>query len=297
MELQAAHIEALRQHLSVEICKAVGLAGVRWSHRPLDWLFRVPTHRFALVGARFDNWVSHLGFAEAARRILPTFVKDFQAYGTNLVPHEGPLLVTSNHPGACDALIIAACVGRDDFKVVTGNIPFLRDLPSAGDHMLMATTDTHQRMGVLRSGIRHLSEGGSLLLFPSGHIDPDPEVLPGGRDALREWSPSVELILRRVPEAQVLVTVVSGVLARACAYNPLTRVRKHPRDRQRVAEFIQIVQQMVLERSFALVPSISFAEPLTLADLREAVGLSGALDALILRAQGLLARHTACTSA
>lgn len=296
-EPKAAHIEALRAHLSDEIVKAVGLGGVNWSRKPVDWMFRVPTRRFAQVGARFDYWVRNLGFAEAARRILPTFAAGYRVHGAEHIPADGPLLVTSNHPGAYDALVIAASVGRNDIKIVTANIPFLENLPSASRHMLFASLDTHQRMGVLRSAIRHLRAGGSLLIFPSGHIDPDPAIHPGGADALRDWSPSVELMLRRVPDAQVLVTIVSGVLARACTHNPLTRIRKRPRDRQRIAEFIQVIQQMVLERSYKLVPDISFAEPVTLTDLRHAVGLPGAMDALVDNAQRLLARHTAQASA
>jgi hypothetical protein len=257
----------------------------------------VPTERFAHVGARFDHWVRHLGFAEAARRLLPTFYTGYQAFGREHIPQSGPLLVTSNHPGVADGLVIAASVGRDDLKVVAGDIPFLMSLPSVREHFLFATRDTHQRMAILRSAIRHLRTGGSLLIFPSGHIDPDPAVLPGAREALDEWSPSVELMLRRAPDARVLVTIVSGVLARACTRSPVTWARKLPRDRQRIAEFIQVIQQMVFERSFSLVPDVSFAEPVTLEDLQDAGGLSGAMDALVSHAQRLFTRHTAQSAA
>jgi hypothetical protein len=132
-----------------------------------------------------------------------------------------------------------------------------------------------------------------LLLFPSGHIDPDPEVLPGSQDALREWSPSVELMLRRVPEAGVLITIVSGVLASTCVRNPLTRLWKRATVRQGVAEGVQILQQILFDRQFALFPRVSFAEPMTFEDLRRAAGFSEAMETLIERAQGLLAQHTA----
>ena len=100
-------------------------------------------------------------------------------------------------------------------------------------------------------------------------------------------------MLRRAPDARVLVTIISGVLARACTRNPVTWARKLPRDRQRIAEFVQIIQQMVMERSFSLVPDVSFARPLTLEDLRATHGLSGARDALVSHAQRLFARHSA----
>jgi hypothetical protein len=293
MEYQAAIIEALRDRITRDIHAALGLANARWSYRPLELLLRAPLHRFAHLVARFDEWVDHLGFAEAARQALPWFIGDYGTCGVEHVPAEGPLLITANHPGAYDSLLIAASAGRDDLKVVAGDIGFLQGLPAIKEHVVFRTQDLHVRVGALRAAIRHLEAGGALLIFPSGRIDPDPEVLPGGQDALREWSPSVELMLRRVPEAQVLVTIVSGVLASACVRNPLTRLWKSATVRQGVAEGFQIIQQILFDRQFALFPRVSFAEPVTFEDLRGAAGFSEAMETLIERAQGLLAHHTA----
>jgi len=162
------------------------------------------------------------------------------------------------------------------------------------DNFIFATRDdTHQRMSALRSGIRHLRNGGALLMFPSGHIDPDPAVLPGALEGLQDWSRSVEVMLRRAPDAQVLVTIVSGVLARACTRSPLTRIRKRPMDRQRIAEFVQVIEQMVLGRTLAILPSVSFAEPVSTADLRRGSDAAGLMAELVRRAQQLFVRHTA----
>jgi hypothetical protein len=286
-------VESLRQHLSYEVVRAFGFSNDGPLRAPIDWLFRIPTRRFAEIGARFDAWVRSLGFAEAARLALDLFVSGYEAVGQEHIPADGPLLITSNHPGVCDILLISASVGRDDIKIVAGDIPFLMNLPRARNNMIFASKDPHQRMGVLRTAMRHLRDGGALAIFPSGHIDPDPAVLPGAHDALADWSRSVELMLRRVPDTRVLVTIVSGVLARACARNPITHLRKQPQDRQRVAEFLQVAQQMILERSFCLTPDVSFAEPLTLHDLSRAGGVSGATGALVERAQILLSQHSA----
>ena len=293
MENQPVTIEALRERITRDIHSALGLGDARWSYRPLELLLRVPMHRFAQLGARFDEWVERLGFAEAARQVLPVFVIGFGTSGAEHVPAEGPLLITANHPGAYDSLLIAACAGRNDLKIVAGDIGFLRGLPATKEHVVFRTQDLHVRVGALRSAIRHLESGGALLIFPSGRIDPDPEVLPGGKDALREWSPSIELMLRRVPEAQVLVTIVSGVLASTCARSPLTRIWKKATMRQGVAEGFQIIQQLLFDRQFSLVPRVSFAEPVTFEDLCQAAGFSEAMEMLIERAQGLLARHIA----
>jgi hypothetical protein len=293
MDSETARIETLRRHLCDEFCKALGLNAGGWYHGLIDLVVRTPTQRFAEIGASFDDWVRRLGFAEATRRVLRQFVSDYSAHGLENVPPAGPLLVTSNHPGTYDCLLIAASVGRDDMMIVTGDIRFLQALPSASEHLLYFTTNLHQRVGALRRAIRHLEAGGSLLIFPSGHIDPDPDVLPGGHDALHDWSPSLEVMLRRVPDTRAMVTIVSGVLAARCTRNLLTRVRKQARDRQRVAEFLQVMQQMVLKRSVALFPRVSFAEPLTLTDLRQASGVAGAMDGLVALAQRALALHMA----
>jgi hypothetical protein len=290
---QAGHVETLRAHLTYEIYRAFGLVSAEWSHGLLDRLFAVPTQRLAHMGARFDHAVNHLGFAEAAYRALPHLVSSYRAYGVENVPAKGPLIVAANHPGTYDLLLIPASLGRDDIKIITGNIRFLRELPFTREHLIFLTPDVDVRVGVLRTAIRHLRSGGTLLIFPSGGIDPDPEVLPGSQEALRQWSPSVELILRRVPEAQVLVAIVSGVVASRYVHSPLTRLRKKAIDRRRIAELIQVAQQVIFDRRFTLVPRVSYAEPVTLADLRQAAGSSRATAALIDRAQRLLAQHVA----
>ena len=293
MEFRTVTIEALRDRITRDIHAALGLADAKWSYRPLKMLLRAPLRRFAELGAHFDEWVEHLGFTEAARQVLPVFIRDYGTCGAEHVPAEGPLLITANHPGAYDSLLIAASAGRDDLKIVAGDIGFLRGLPAIREHVVFRTQDLHQRVEALRSAIRHLESGGALLIFPSGRLDPDPEVLPGGQDALREWSPSIELMLRRVPEAQVLVTIVSGVLASPCVRNPLTHLWKRATVRQGVAEGLQIVQQILFDRQFALFPRVSFAEPVTFGELHGATGLPGAMETLIERAQRLLAHHTA----
>jgi hypothetical protein len=292
MKDQAATVEALRDRITRDIHTALGLSDAKWSYRPLKLILRAPLHRFAQLGTLFDKWVDQLGFAEAARQALSEYVGNYSTCGVEHVPAQGPLLITANHPGAFDSLLIAASAGRDDLKILVGDIGFLRGLPSIKKHVVFRTQDLHARVGALRSAIRHLEAGGALLIFPSGRLEPDPEVLPGGQDALCEWSPSVELMLRRVPEAQVLVTIVSGVLAAACVRNPLPRLWKKATLRLGVAEGLQIIQQILFDRQFALSPRVSFAEPVTFEQLHREIGLPGATEALIERAQSLLAHHT-----
>lgn len=291
MKLPPERVEALTVQLADEIIKAVGLSVSGWSRRLFGSLFRTPSRRFAEIGARFDHLVETMGFRDAALRTLPHFIPNHRARGIDDIPKQGPLLVASNHPGTYDALLIAANLPRDDLKVVSADIPFLAGLPNARERMIFTTQDTHVRMTVLRAALRHLAGGGSLLLFPSGHIDPDPRVLPGAEKALEEWSRSLELLLRRVPQTSLLITVVSGVVARSCARSLLTRIRRRPLDQRRLAEFMQVIQQMFYGRKFNLAPALSFADPTTLTRLRSHIGSGDVLKEIVARAKRLLAEH------
>jgi hypothetical protein len=291
MSVDPTKIDELRKLISDEIIHAVGLKATWWTRKIFWNLFRTPAERFSRIGAAFNQWVEEHGFSHAAQSLLPRFVGKFEARGHETIPSEGPLLIASNHPGTYDALMIASQLPRNDLKIVAQRIPFLIGLPQVQRHMIFTTPDAHVRMSVFRASMRHLAEGGALLIFPSGHIDPDPSVLPGARQEVDHWSRSIEMMLQRVPQANLLVTIVSGVVARACAHSPLTRLRRAPLDRRRLAEFIQIIQQMFFERRYALSPKVTFAPPAPLAWLREQAGSSDVLDRIKHIAHQLLDEH------
>lgn len=252
-----------------EVFKALGWGSNHPLRAPLTPLFNAACRRFAHIAIRFDQEVAAFGFREAAQRILPHFAREVHARGAEHVPAEGPLLVVSNHPGTVDGLAIASRLPRPDLKIVVSGVPFLRHLRATANHLIYSSLDTFERMKVVRSAIRHLEDGGAVLLFPSGGLDPDPAVMPGALEALEEWSPSLEVILRRVPSARVLITFVSGVLHPAWARNPVTHLRRGRRERQRVAEFFQVIQQMLFPGQLLVIPSIRFARPLQFASSRE----------------------------
>jgi hypothetical protein len=55
--------------------------------------------------------------------------------------------------------------------------------------------DPHAPINIsgVRSMIRHLEFGGSVLIFLSGRVEPDPAILPSAHQALQNWSQSIEL--------------------------------------------------------------------------------------------------------
>lgn len=285
-------IQTLTASITDEIFKALGVSPSGGLRTFLGPLFKRPAERFAQLAAAFDQQVARSGIIEAARWMLPRFTEKIMTHGAEHIPSHGPLLITTNHPGTYDVLVIAANLPRKDLKIVAAGIPFVQSLPHARDHLIFATTDTHQRMSVARSAIRHLNDGGALLICPSGTIDPDPAIMPGAHQAIETWSPSVELFLRRVPQTTLLLTIVSHVLLADYLRNPLTRLRKLTRDRQRIAEFIQVIQQMVLDQRLKLTPTVSFGKPLTYPELRAGIDSSiTVLQGIIHKAQQLLTDH------
>jgi len=282
-------VESLTQYITDEIFRLFKLSRDSWERRIFGPLLRLPTSRFARVAATFDQYVADYGFREAALRILPVFAQAFEAHNVESIPREGPLLITSNHPGACDSIVIAATIPRPDLKIVATGVPFVQGLRNAASHLIYATLDTHERMMVVRTAIRHLKEGGALLIFPSGSIDPDPALSNTAADELKKWSPSVELIIRRVPQTRVLLTVVSDVLSARWRWNPLVRLMGDDHKQRSVAEFLQVIQQMIIPNSVPVRPRLTYSDPLTADDL---VGSGqGLLDGMIEHTRCLMEDH------
>jgi len=254
----------LKTKLLDEVLRALGLGKSRLAKVMLRPLFTPAAMRFARLAVNFDNDVALYGFREAARRALPIFTREVHARGMEHIPASGPLLVVSNHPGTVDGLVIASNLPRPDLKIVMSGVPFIRSLNATADHLIYSSLDMHERMAIIRHAIDHLDGGGALLIFPSGGIDPDPAVMPGAEQELETWSRSLDVILRRAPDAQILVTSVSGVLQPHWVRSPLTHLRNGRRNQQRVAEFLQIIQQMVMPmpRSLLVSPSVRFADPI-----------------------------------
>ena len=286
-----ARISILNSHITDEIFAAFGFETTGWPRRLLWPVFWLPAQLFARLADGVEQNIAQFGLAEAARRLLPRFVDDVKVTGVEKIPLQGPLLVASNHPGAYDSVAILANLPRADLKVVVSDVSLLRSLPALDQRVIYTLNGTHGRMTTLRQIIRHLQSGGSVLIFATGFVDPDPAVLPGAGEKLGDWSPSLELALQRVPEAKILPTIVSGVLSPASLRSPMLRIQKEAWKQRKLAEFLQVIQQLVFHRDYGLIPHISFGEPFTAQELAEQ-SLSGeVMPEIIAQARHLLARH------
>ncbi len=85
-------------------------------------------------------------------------------------------------------------------------------------------------------------------------------------ESLSRWSASLGLIARAVPEAKIVTTVVSGVLARSSLRNPVTRWPRDPRKRQLLAEIIQVIQQALFPYGISVSTRLSYGKPIVAGD-------------------------------
>jgi 1-acyl-sn-glycerol-3-phosphate acyltransferase len=252
-------LESLTRLALDEICGVFGMPLEDHWRGFLESLFQRTARSFASFGATFDQKVALWGLEGASRWAVSRFASEILVDGEEAIPAQGPLIVAANHPGSFDVLAITSQIPRPDLKVVASGLGFLRNLPELSRHLIYVPRyDTQGRMGVVRAVIHHLAEGGAVLIFPGGNIEPDPAVLPGAPDALGLWSNSLEVVLRRVPQAQVVVSIVSGVLTRAALRNPLSPFIHSRRDRQKVAEIVQVALQMLLRTPLGLAPRVTF---------------------------------------
>lgn len=148
-------------------------------------------------------------------------------------------------------------------------------------------------MTAARAGIRHLKQGGALLIYGTGLIDPDPEVYPDAEAWIGKWLPSIDLFLRAAPETQVVFAITSGVVARKWTKHPITWLKRIDWQKRRLAEFSQVLQQLFFPGSLYLNPHLSFSKPVGLEVLRKEAAGDHILSAAIARGKALLADHVA----
>jgi hypothetical protein len=293
MEAITTDTAFLRNAIIDDIFRGLGTSAEGLPRRimwPVVW---PPAHKFSLLAARFDKFVENSGnIRDAMQDLLPNFVSDVEVSGSEVIPQDGPLLVVSNHPGTFDEVVIASNIPRKDLKIVAGGFPFLRNLQHTREHLIFISQNFGERMAVVREIINHLENGFSLLLFPSGMVEPDPAVLPGAVDSLNRWSRSLDLILRRVPQTQVQVAIISGVLSPSVLKHPISRLFQDISQKQRVAEGIQIIQQLFKPQKYNLVPNLTFEIPFDLADISSSkFDRSLVLNSVIQRAKSMLESH------
>ncbi len=135
-----------------------------------------PLHRRVdAVCARLHS----LGSTQICKALADAFDLQVDVKGSEQnIPENGPVLVASNHPyGTLDDILLGAILERQrpDYKIFMVQ-SLLDSFPSLAALLTKRALGVQRgagcemdRAGVLRQGVRHLSSGGCVALFPAGH--------------------------------------------------------------------------------------------------------------------------------
>lgn len=149
------------------------------------------------------------------------------------IPAQGPLIVIANHPfGAADGLILTDLLLQQRSDVLLLANTLLARVPELAP--LVAPVDVFRAgasLSGIRGALRHLDNGGVLVVFPAGEVSRID--WRGRRIADPPWAESVSLLARR-SGAPVLPIHIEGRAPwpslLAGALHPLLRTARLPRD-------------------------------------------------------------------
>jgi hypothetical protein len=238
-----------------DLFDAAGLMCLR--HTPLKRLLWPSARRFALVAHEFDKLVGAQGLAVGSSWLAHRMAGGAQVSGGDHVPATGPAVILANHPGMTDTVaLFAGLTSRPDLRVIALDRPFLRALPNVARHLILVPNHEVGRLVVVRAGVTHLKQGGALLTFPAGEIEPDPATFGRSKavDSVLRWSDSFVLFARRVPQTRFIPAVVSNVISPQAQRHVLTLLRRTATDKERLAAALQVAlpryQKMVARIAF-----------------------------------------------
>jgi hypothetical protein len=280
-------VKVLTQKITGEIFYALGGKKDGFASKLFRPLFRSPTSKFARIAARFENDVVDYDPRTAATNALPKLALQPTAEGIENIPLEGPVLIVSNHPGALDSIALVSSIPRPDITALVSDIPFLNAMPGIRKHVIFVDFKAIGGMEALREAIAHLQEGGAILLFAHGEVEPDPGFMLGARESIEEWSRSIEVMLRKVPQTRLVIATVSDALLPRFIHHPFTLLRKAPAKRQKLGEVLQVIMQMLSPEKLRVRPRITFSKSLSVDDLETGMYMPEIIE----RAQKQMDRH------
>jgi hypothetical protein len=256
-----------------------------WEDKPvlprlLQRIFLKPAQTFAYQMTEFDRAVGESGLVEGARYALQKYFTDIRIFGSDLIPASG-FLALSNHPGMSDTLSTFIALNRPDLKIIALQRPFLEALTNLSKHLFYVKEDSSARMTLVRQASTYLRQGGAVLTYPAGHIEPDPNLHPDAVDSLGTWTDSAGILIRLAPETPVLPIVVRGVIWEKAVRFPLTRIKRTREERERLAVALQMFAHMNWETRDVRV-RVQIGEPIYSKDL-------GTTDSTVLH-QAVLSR-------
>jgi len=299
-------IERLRQYHAVCRRDLVTLAGAQNS-----WLMRNALQigmsrqlrQFADNMAAFNARLDSHGLSDAAIDICARYSGKIAAQGAHRIPGEGPLLLASNHPGMFDTLAIYGSLPRQDVRVVARPQPLLGLLSSLAPNLLLLPDEGPGRSGSLREVLRVLREGSPLLIFPAGHLEPEPVLIgrhgPGEHfptEPFAPWSAGIGTMVRMAARQgiplRVVPTSIVGVLSASTWkwFGPLIRTKPTLRRREDLVAVLQVAFPSLGPTTIR----VTYGEPLDAAQL---AAEEPDAEAITARVQGIVRQQLLAAAA
>lgn len=241
----------------------------------LELGFASQLRQFAVNLAAYNDHLEERGLAAASQALCARYNGLVEARGLEHVPASGPFLLVSNHPGMFDALAIFSTLPRPDIRALARPQPLLGLLPGLAANLLLLPDEGPGRAGSLRQVLQALRAEGALLIFPAGHLEPEPRLIgrhsrsPAGSEPLGPWSSGVgtlvKLAVRGGVPLRVVPMSVAGVLSSSTWrwFGPILRLRRTLRGR----EDLTAVLQVAFPRLGPTTIEVRYGEPLDAASL------------------------------
>jgi len=222
--------------------------------RLISFIGKYPSTWLADTLARYEKRIEESSFLQASREALVLFSDGIKVNGKERIPEQGALLIIANHPGLVDALGALVVAGRENVKIVAGKRDILRVLPNLRRHFLELDADVNLRASATREIIHLLDQGETVLIFPRGLLEPDPNIRPGTLESLQEWSRSIGIFLAKVPEAHLVPMLISQVLTEKAWNSWLAQRFRFPKRRHQMAMVVQFVMQRISKNPIWKIP-------------------------------------------
>jgi putative hemolysin len=273
-------IETLTQINLDDLISALGIQNHRILTQITRFLFHSTARKFAKQMIEFDSLTGKSGLVQAARSTERLYVRDVRVFGADpstlkervqagsgqcLLP-DSAFLALSNHPGMTDTLALFTALNRDDLKIIALNRPFLLSLPNLSQRLFYVTENPAERVALVRHVSAHLRNGGSILTFPAGHNEPDPDTYDGALDSLQSWTDSVGVFIRLAPQTPIVPILVRNVVWKRMAHSPITRIKRTRAERELLVVALQLLMMVIFDIKPVTV-QIQIGRPITANDL------------------------------
>lgn len=241
--MTSPQLDRLTQINLDDVVSSFGLRNDSFLANLLKRVFYKYARTFARQMVEFDSITGKRGLAEGARAVLKYHFDDVRVFGSNLIPASG-FLALSNHPGLADSTSTFAALNRPDLRIIALQRPFLEALTNVSKQLFYVADDASSRVALVRQVSSFLRNGGAVLTYPAGHIEPDPDFHTDAAESLQQWTDSVGVFLRMSPETPILPVLVRGVVWKKAITHPLTRIRKTSMEREALAAAFQVFAMM-----------------------------------------------------